>query len=309
MVLLSNHLAKFRQAPGKESRLLHWAFAIIKDYDILARELYRLRASTSSEDPLRRRVEDSVSNLAQDLIGLQDRGKEDSPYTLWKRRYHQIWRENVPLLLLTVATFLATLTIGWVVATRTPEYTSVLLPHRIIEDVLEKRRWFSDLEAEPLFWGLFIAWNNIQVSIVCFLMGVFFGLGTLFYLAVNGIHIGAIMGFCYVHGFQRELTSFILGHGPLELSIIVAASFAGFLFGRVFYMRPFKKVVTRIPHATLDALCVMYGVLPWLLLAASIEVGLSPIEGIDLSLKLLIGLVAALCFWVWTFVPARNPSG
>ena len=97
------------------------------------------------------------------------------------------------------------------------------------------------------------------------------------------------------------LLTFIVSHGILELSIIVASCFAGLIFSRIFYMRPYKNFKTRMAKAGEEGFKILCGVLPWLLVAAFLEVFVSPFDYLDAPLKILLGILAGFYFWFWIF--------
>ena len=175
----------------------------------------------------------------------------------------------------------------------------------MIEDVLEGHKWFESIQPTPLMDGIGIAVNNIRVSINCFIMGSLLGLGGLVLLSYNGIILGAVMGFCFANSFDEELMRFITGHGVLEMSIIIASAFASFLFGRVFYMRPRALFRHRMAMAASDAGVVLTGILPWLTLAACIEVFVSPWPQYSMASRITVGLGVAALFWAWTLWPEK----
>ena len=73
--------------------------------------------------------------------------------------------------------------------------------------------------------------NNLTVSFVTFAGGIAFGLGTFFYLYVNGMMLGVIGAACHQYGMSLALWSFVAPHGSLELPAILIAGGAGFRLG------------------------------------------------------------------------------
>ena len=74
--------------------------------------------------------------------------------------------------------------------------------------------------------------NNISVAFNCFAGGVFAGVGSLVFLAYNGLSIGAASGHFANVGMLGYLWTFVIGHGVLELFAIWVAGAGGFLLGR-----------------------------------------------------------------------------
>jgi uncharacterized membrane protein SpoIIM required for sporulation len=83
-------------------------------------------------------------------------------------------------------------------------------------------------------FGMFlgITMNNIYVAFLTFLLGVFFGVGTLVILIQNAIMLGAFQYFFYDQGLLRDSLLTIWIHGALEISSIVIAGAAGLTMGR-----------------------------------------------------------------------------
>src|SRR5678816_1374082 len=75
-------------------------------------------------------------------------------------------------------------------------------------------------------------------QIYTFAFGATLGIGTLFYLAVNGANIASVVALSYTAGtgFGNDLVTFMVGHGVVELSCIFIAGGAGLLIGSAMIM-------------------------------------------------------------------------
>lgn len=277
-------------------------FRFLIQFELMAKLLYRLR-SAGDTSPLRHDIEALVAGAARDLLGFQAEKKQKVPTDTLTYRYRQVWRGNFSLFLYTLAMFVVASVVGWNIGSGSYEYAAVLIPQGLIEDILDHHKWFDRIQEAPFLHGVAIAWNNIRVAINCFLLAALAGLGGVYILVFNGLFFGAIVGFCYSNGFHDSLLNFVVGHGVLELTIIVAATFSGFIFGRVFYMRPYRLFRVRITAAARDAGILLLGLLPWLVVAACLEVFVSPWPFLDFQSKIMIGIIAAIAFWLWTFWP------
>lgn len=282
------------------------AFTLLRDFDVLTGRLYTLRAATHPSDPTRLLAEDVVSALSQDISFLQADESRRSQSEGFLNRYRRVWREEFALFALCLYLFLAAALVGWNIGLTQPEYTLVIIPQALAEQIMEQQPWFESIQENPLLTGLGIAWNNIRVCITCFALSAVFGLGGLAILCFNGLLLGAIMGFCYLQQFNQQLTNFIVSHGILELSVIVASAFAGMLYGRVFCMRPYNLFKFRMRAGAQRAGLVLAGVVPWLCLAACFEAFVSPFNYLSFEAKLAAGLLLAIIFWGWTFAPGRD---
>jgi uncharacterized membrane protein SpoIIM required for sporulation len=94
-------------------------------------------------------------------------------------------------------------------------------------------KWWESLNEANQIGASEILTNNIMVALRAFAYGAFFGIGTIYVLIFNGLHIGGILGVCYRANpaFANELVTFMVGHGVIELSCIFIAGGAGMLIG------------------------------------------------------------------------------
>lgn len=82
-------------------------------------------------------------------------------------------------------------------------------------------------------WGsaIGITANNLYVGSLCYLYGVFAGLGTLMVVMSNFIMLGSFQYFFYQQGVFWESVRGIWIHGAMEIFAIVIEAAAGFIFG------------------------------------------------------------------------------
>ncbi len=73
--------------------------------------------------------------------------------------------------------------------------------------------------------------NNVQVGIMTYGMGIVLGLGTIFYLSINGLMLGVVCAFFVEKGLGVALMANILPHGILELTAIFICGGAGLMLG------------------------------------------------------------------------------
>ena len=85
-------------------------------------------------------------------------------------------------------------------------------------------------DSDFMMFGFYIM-NNISITFQLFASGLVLGLGTLFYVVVNGVFIGAASGHLINAGYQSTFFQFVIGHGSFELTALVVAGGAGFMLG------------------------------------------------------------------------------
>lgn len=157
-------------------------------------------------------------------------------------------------------------------------------------------------KSDPVEMFLTIAWNNIQVGILCFLLGVLFEVGTIFIVFSNAVMVGAFIWFFIERNLFRESFFAIMLHGTLELSMIVLAGAAGLTLGRGLV---FPGSYTRLQAFLLSArhgIRIMLGVSAFLLVAAFIE-GFATryTDAPDLirGLVILLSMSIVIGYFVW----------
>jgi uncharacterized membrane protein SpoIIM required for sporulation len=152
-------------------------------------------------------------------------------------------------------------------------------------------------DTDWIMLGFYIR-NNISVAFQCFAGGLFAGLGTLFFLAYNGAHGGAIAGYLTERGMASTFYSFVATHSAFELTAIVLSGAAGLRIGHAL-LAPRRRTGTQaLVEAARESAVILYGVVAMLLVAAFVEAFWSSARWLAPAIK--YG-VAAAC---WTSVLA-----
>lgn len=73
--------------------------------------------------------------------------------------------------------------------------------------------------------------NNVSIAFRTFASGLVAGLGTLFFLTMNGLYLGAVFGHLVHAGSATNLLSFVITHGAFELTALVISGVAGLRLG------------------------------------------------------------------------------
>ncbi len=96
-------------------------------------------------------------------------------------------------------------------------------------------------------WGGFvgITINNLKVGALCFIMGVFGGLGTAYVLFKNCLMLGSFQYFFYQEGVFWESVQGIWIHGSMEIFAIVIESAAGLILGAsILFPQTFSRLTS-----------------------------------------------------------------
>lgn len=125
-------------------------------------------------------------------------------------------------------------------------------------------------EDDWMMFGYYIL-NNISIAFQTFATGLFFGLGSLFFLFYNGVTIGAVAGHLTGTGSGGTFWAFVIGHGAFELTAIALAGAAGLKLGWALVAPGARARGEALRLAASTSMQLIYGVLVFLLIAAFIE--------------------------------------
>lgn len=140
-------------------------------------------------------------------------------------------------------------------------------------------------------WGMFGFYirNNISVAFRTFASGLFFGLGSAFFLIYNGAMFGAVAAHLINVGFYTPFFTFVIAHGSFELSAIVLAGAAGLKLGYALLAPGQLTRVEALRQAAQIAIRLIYGVIAMLIIAAFIEAFWSSNNLFAPTVKYLVG--------------------
>ncbi|WP_109852171.1 stage II sporulation protein M [Aquimarina sp. AU58] len=128
---------------------------------------------------------------------------------------------------------------------------------------------YKQMGETNMFLGITI--NNIRVALNCFILGVMFGIGTVYMLMQNFIMLGSFQYFFYEKGLLWESARTIWIHGTIEISVIIIAGCAGLVVGNSIL---FPKTYTRLTSFVKGikaGLKIVISTVPFFILAGFLE--------------------------------------
>ncbi len=165
---------------------------------------------------------------------------------------------------------------------------------------------YKSMNQVNMFLGISV--NNIYVSFLAFISGIFTALGTGFILFKNGIMMGSFQGFMAQKGLLFESVSSIWIHGTLEIFSIIVAGAAGIVMGNSIV---FTGTYTRIQSFRMGAVKgtkMVIGLIPFFLTAAFLEGFVTRYSHLPYFLKFFIIGLSLLVIILYFFIYPKNLS-
>ncbi len=153
-------------------------------------------------------------------------------------------------------------------------------------------------------FGFYIM-NNIGIAFQCYVTGVAFGLGSLFYLVSNGVFGGAIAGYVASRGHGGTFFTFIATHSAFEVTAIALCGGAGLRIGRSVLLPGRLPRLLSLQLAARETSSIVFGASVMLVIAAAIEAFWSSAAWVAPQAKLAC---AAACWMLVILFFARRPN-
>jgi len=226
---------------------------------------------------------------------------------LLRHEIPQVMRELRGAILVSTAIFILSGLFGWALVYTYPELAALFASPEMIETVQEGGLWTDDLLniVPSSILSISIMTNNIVVTMMAFVLGTLYGLGTLYIMGLNGAMLGGVFAFTWHYNLADKLFEFVIAHGVVELSVIVLAGAAGMKLGEAL-VRPgqltrrdaFNKAAANASKVIAVGALLLVG-------AGTIEGFISPNPAYGLSVRVNVGvgygifMILLLGGWLW----------
>lgn len=152
------------------------------------------------------------------------------------------------------------------------------------------------VEGDFMMFAFYVG-NNVKIGFQCFASGLFFGVGSIFFMVFNGLQMGAVAGHLTHVGYIETFWGFVAGHSAFELIGIMLSGAAGLMVGMCLIapgrMTRFAALKAKMP----DIIGIVYGAALLIFLAAFIEGFWSASRLPPVELKYAVGIF----LWLLTF--------
>jgi uncharacterized membrane protein SpoIIM required for sporulation len=219
--------------------------------------------------------------------------------------FPRLYRANAPYVLASAALFFLPALLAYLATLTSPAAQEALVPPGLLGTIRAGKMWTDIPEDVRPAMSTFLMTHNLQVSIMAFAGGVLAGLGTIYVLVQNGIHLGSVLGACQAHGLGLALFSFISSHGYLELSDVVIAGAAGLRLGYPLLNPGLQTRRAALAEGAKVAVRLLLGAAPLLLLAGAFEAFVSP-SGLPPEAKIVIGAITGVLLYSYLLLAGRG---
>jgi uncharacterized membrane protein SpoIIM required for sporulation len=195
------------------------------------------------------------------------------------------------------ALFLLGALVAWWYSWQNPSFMSLIVPENLITKVRDEHQlWMGSIVGvEPLASsGIMI--NNLSVCFGAAAGGITFGLYTAYLMVFNGLLIGAVATLVGQNNLAYPFWAFVLPHGSLELPAIFFAGGAGFLLARAILFPGKYRRGDALKFYGSQAVQLIFGIVPMLILAGTIEGFFSPNPSVPDAIKYLAGMGLFILF-------------
>ena len=279
--------------------------------------MYRQTAadlSTAREDPSSAALARYLNELLGRSHNLVYAGAARSPasgiLTFLFDGFPQVFRATLPYTLAAFALFAAGAASGVLIAALDPGFERFMLNGEMMDTISRREMWTHGIVSIKPYASSAIMTNNIAVSLAACATGMLAGIGPVYMMLFNGLLIGVVASACHRAEMSLALWSFVTPHGVLELPAIFIAGGAGLLLGKGILFPGTLPRRDSVAEAGRDAVRLLLGVVPILVIAGVVEGFISPTSTSPVA-KFAIGASLFVLFVLYLSRGwrAANPAG
>ena len=254
-----------------------------------------------------------LNSLASSMhLSIYKNKKEESNrfINFWKIELPQIMSESLRYVLISFVIFSVSGIIGALSAAHDDTFVRLIMGDQYVNMTLaniekgDPMAVYKQMGQTEMFLG--ITFNNVKVSFIVFVTGVFTSIFSAFLLFQNGIMLGAFQYFFYQKGLLMTSVLTIWIHGTLEISAIVIAGAAGIIMGNgILFPGTFSRMESFKRNAR-KGLKIVVGLVPVFILAGFLEGFVTRMTEMPDIIKIAIILGSAIFVFIYfIFIPIK----
>lgn len=236
-------------------------------------------------------------------------GQKSSPWSIvefYRDTYPKIFRRNLGLIQAAFLLCIAGALAGLALSATNPVFMHALLGPRMMESIERHKMWTDSVVSVKPLASSAIMTNNLSVSFAAFAGGITAGAFTVYIIFFNGVLLGTVGVACWMGGMSLSLWSFVAPHGVLELPAIFVAGGAGLRIAQGLLFPGWLPRRDSLARASGEAVRLLMGVFPMLIVAGLIEGFFSP-SAYPPALKFTVAGAIAVIFFGYLFFCSREP--
>lgn len=254
-----------------------------------------------------------LNGLASEIhLSIYKNKKEESSrfINFWRYELPQTMSESLKYVLLSFIIFTLSGVIGALSAAHDDTFVRLIMGDQYVNETIsniekgDPMAVYKQMGQTEMFLG--ITFNNIRVSFLVFIAGIFTSIATGYLLFSNGIMLGAFQYFFYQKGLLLTSVVTIWIHGTLEISAIIIAGAAGIIMGNGWLFPGTYSRLESFKKAARKGLKIIIGVVPVFIVAGFLEGFITRMTEIPDFIKIAIILGSAIFIFIYfIFLPLK----
>lgn len=246
---------------------------------------------------------------AHNIIYSAQRASPSAVLNFFARTYPRVFRRNWNYVQIALLIFVVSAAVGAALTYQDPDFKLSIIGPEMVQTIDKREMWTHSIVGIKPLASSTIMTNNLSVGFMTFAMGITAGLGTIYMILFNGLLLGVIGMACHLSGMSLQLWSFVAPHGVLELPAIFLAGGAGLRIAAGLLFPGYLPRRESLARAGTDAVQLLLGSIPILVVAGIIEAFVSP-TGLAIGLKFAMAgaLFVLLLAYLFGASPAKADS-
>lgn len=230
--------------------------------------------------------------------------------TYWKYEFPLLFHQNQKYFLFAFIIFFIAVAIGVLSTLFDDSFVRLILGDRYVNMTLHNIEQgdplavYKKMNEIEMFLG--ISLNNIYVSFLAFVFGIFLSVGTGYILFNNGVMVGSFITFFWQKGLFTDAMFTIWIHGTLEIFAIITAGAAGLMLGNSMLFPKTYSRINSFQRGVKNGLKTVIGLLPLFIVAAFFEGFITRYSKMPYIIRgfIIFGSLAWIC-WYFFIYPGR----